>query len=233
MKTRLLPGIAVALLAVFVLVRPSSAQEEAEADTIYVSGDKTIIIVDEDGERIIVRGIGDVDWPRIFVDDDLISPHTFRVRPGQFRMPRVEFRGRHFDDEDDDDDEQDFVFFDSFAGDLDHLLGEGFGGDFTIRLGESMKERQEIRRLEMESHQLARQVRRADDDERAQLEQELAEKLNEIFDRKQALREKRVEQLREAMNKALDEQNDREANRNEIIDRRLRELLGQRDRYDW
>ena len=88
-------------------------------------------------------------------------------------------------------------------------------------------------RMEMESQRLARRARRADGDERAQFEQELQEKLNEIFDHKQALRAERAERLQEELNKALEQQNDRSQSRNEIIDRRLRELLGQRDKYDW
>ena len=221
--------MALALLAVFVVARPAAAQEDVEADTIYVTGDKTLVIVGDDGKRIIVRSAGDIDWPEIITGDH-ISPHVFELNPGRWRAPRVEFRGRHFDDE---DDENNFVFYNDLLGRVDGLLADGIGDDFTVRLGDSMKERSEIRKMEAESHQLARRARRADGDERAQLEQELEEKLNEIFDRKQALREKRVEKLREEMDKALDEQNDREQNRNEIITRRLRELLGQRDRYDW
>ena len=214
MNTRLLQGIAVAFLAVFVLARPVAAQEEA--DTIYVSGDNTIVIMSDDGKRIIVRSADDHgDWPRVF-----------NLRPGQWRAPRVEFRGHAFGDDD-------FTVFSDHFGNFGNVLTGGFGDDFTVQLGESMKERTELMKMEMESQRLARRARRADSDERAQLEQELEKKLNEIFDRKQALREERVEQLREALNKALDQQNDRDQNRNEIIDRRLRELLGQHDKYDW
>lgn len=221
-----------ATLAVFVLARPAAAQEEAEADTIYVSGDNTIVIMSDDGRRIIVRSADDLDWPKVIVGDEIIShPRVFSVRPGQWRVPKVEFRGFPFGD--DEDDEKDFAFFGEHFGNMGNFSINGFGDDFTIHLGESMKERTELMKMEMESQRLARRARRADSDERAQLEQELEEKLNEIFDRKQALQEERVEQLREALNKALDQQNDRDQSRNEIIDRRLRELLGQSDKYDW
>ena len=210
-----------ALLAVFFLARPAAAQEEAEADTIYVSGDNTIVIMSDDGKRIIVRSADDHgDWQRVF-----------NLRPGQWRVPRVEFRGRHFDD--DEDDENDFTVFSDYFSNFGNVLAGGFGDDFTVHLGESVKERTELMKMEMESQRLARRARRADGDERAQLEQELEEKLNEIFDRKQELKENRIEQLREALDKALDQQNDRDQSRNEIIDRRLRELLGQSNKYDW
>ena len=230
MNTRLLQGIALAFLAVFFLARPAAAQEEAEADTIYVSGDNSIVIISDDGRRIIVRSADDLDWPKIFVGDELLSrPHVFSIRPGQWRAPKVEFRGRHFGD----DDDHDFTVFSDYLGNFGNVLARGFGDDFTVHLGESMRERTEIMKMEMESQRLARSARRADADERVQLEQELQEKLNEIFDRKQELRENRIEELRESLNKALDQQNDRDQSRNEIIDRRLRELLGQHNKYDW
>jgi len=227
MNTRLL--LAMATLAVFVLARPAAAQEEVEADTIYVSGDNSIVIISDDGRRIIVRSAGDLDWPKIFVGDETISyPRVFNVRPGQWRMPKMEVRTYPFGD----DDEKDFAFFGEHFGNMGNF-SVNFGDDFALYRGESMKERTELMKMEMESQRLARRARRADGDERAQLEQELEEKLNEVFDRKQALREERVEKLREALNKALDQQNDRDQSRNEIIERRLRELLGQSGKYDW
>ncbi len=184
----------------------------------------------DDGRRIIVRSADDLDWPKIIVGDELLSkPRVFDVRPGQWRVPKVEFRGRHFGDDEDND----FTVFSDYFGNFGNVLAGGFGDDFTVHLGESMKERTELMKMEMESQRLARRARRADGDERAQLEQELQEKLNEIFDRKQELRENRIEQLRESLNKALNQQNERDQSRNEIIDRRLRELLGQSDKYDW
>ena len=231
MNTRLLQGIALAFLAVFFLARPAAAQEEAEADTIYVSGDNSIVIMSDDGRRIIVRSAGDLDWPKVIFGDETISyPRVFNVRPGQWRVPKMEFRGFPFGDDEDDD--EDLAFFGELYGNRGNF-SVNFGDDFAFDLGESMKERTEIMKMEMESQRLARSARRADADERAQLEQELQEKLNEIFDRKQELRKNRIEELRESLNKALDQQNDRDQSRKEIIDRRLRELLGQHNKYDW
>ncbi len=230
MNTRLLQGIALAVLAVFVLARPVAAQEEAEADTIYVSGDNAIVIIGDDGRRIIVRSAGDTDWPKLYVGDDFpFRPRTFNVRSGQRHAPKVEFRGRPFGD----DDDKEFTVFSDYLGNFGNVLADGFGDDFTVRFGESMRGRTEIMKMEMESQRLARSARRADADERAQLEQELQEKLDEIFDRKQELREKRIEELRASLNKALDQQNERDQSRKEIIERRLRELLGQHNKYDW
>ncbi|MFQ5570144.1 MAG: hypothetical protein ACE5G0_10755 [Rhodothermales bacterium] len=219
------------LLAVFFLAPTAAAQEEAEADTIYVDEGTIVIKVDDDGRRIIINGVA---------IDDLDGKHVFRFGSGKdaysvafgdylrhrprigVRMPKLE---RFFDDE-----------FNAFAVAPDP---EGHGvvidqlRDLEFRLGGSMKERSEISKMEMETRRLARQARRAEGEERARLEQELEEKLNEIFDRKQALREQHIEKLREQMNEALDKNNERQQNKSEIVERRLRELLGKEDKYDW
>jgi len=230
MNTRLLQGIALAVLAVFFLARPAAAQEEAEADTIYVSGDNAIVIIGDDGRRIIVRSADDTDWPKLYFGDDFpFKTRTFNVRSGQRHTPKVEFRGRHFGD----DDDKGFAVFNDFIGNFGTLYESRLGDDFAVHFGESRRERTELMKMEMESQRLARNARRADADERTQLEQELQEKLNEIFDRKQELREKHIEELRASLNKVLDQQSERDQSRKEIIERRLRELLGQHNKYDW
>ena len=85
----------------------------------------------------------------------------------------------------------------------------------------------------MESRRLAQRARRAEGEERARLEGELEEKLNEIFERKQALREERIDRLRGDLDELLDAHNERDQNRREIIERRLNELLGKTSKYDW
>ena len=87
--------------------------------------------------------------------------------------------------------------------------------------------------MEMESRRLAQRARRAEGEERTRLEAELEEKLREIFDRKQQLREEHIEHLREELDEALEKHNARTQDRQEIIDRRLNQLLGKSTRYDW
>jgi hypothetical protein len=219
-----------ACLAVLVLAEPAAAQDEAEADTIWVEGDKTLVIMGEDGRRVIVRSADGEDGARFFIGDgDDDWPHVFNVRPDvvgrSLRAPLARFHNYSFDDDD---------------GNVTLWGGDGFNGIISgqlnnelLALTESSKGRSEIMKMEMESQRLAQQARRAEGAERTRLEQELEDKLTEIFDRKQALREERIERLRESMNDALEEHNNRNQARSEIVDRRLRELLGQRDKYDW
>ncbi len=146
MNTRLLQGIALAVLAVFFLARPALAQEEAEADTIYVSGDNAIVIIGDDGHRIIVRSAGDTDWPKLFVGDDFtFRPRTYSFRSGQRHAPKVEFHGRPFGD----DDDKEFTVFSDYLGNFGSLFESRFGDDFAVHFGESMRERTEIMKMEM------------------------------------------------------------------------------------
>jgi len=222
--------LGVVCLAVFLPIDPAAAQDEAETDTIWVEGDKTLVIMGEDGRRVIVRSARDGDGARFYISDDDAWPHVFNLRSDALartlRTPPARFHGYAFGDDDEDN-------VTLWGGDGFNGIASGRLNDELLALTESSKGRSEIMKMEMESQRLAQQARRAEGAERTRLEQELEEKLNELFDRKQALREERIERLRASMNQALDEQNERTQARSEIIDRRLRELLGQHDKYDW
>ena len=233
MKTvRLLHRIALAILAVFVLARPAVAQNETEADTIWVEGDKTIVIMSDEGRRIIVRSADD-DGPHVFFDSKDGNFSRFFDDDGAVRLrsyaPKLmEYHSDLLD--------RNRANIDILGDQLDNLGAvwvNPHGDDIRIGLGASMKERSEVMRMEMESRRLAQQARRAEGAERTRLEAELEEKLQEIFDRKQALREERIDHLRDEMNEALDAHNERSQNRNEIIERRLNQLLGKTTKYDW
>ncbi len=230
---RLFQGIALALLVVFVVPRPAAAQEEAEADTIWVEGDKTIVVMSDEGRKIIIRR-ADGDAPSIFFDSDTGNfSRFFEGKPGRWRFrsgePRVmEFHGDLFDEVGDN-----VTVLSDYLDNLNHVWVGRHGDDFRVELGESMKERSEVMKLEMESRRLAQQARRAEGEERARLEGELEEKLLEIFERKQALQEERIDRLRGDLDELLDKHNERDQNRAEIIERRMNELLGKTSKYDW
>ncbi len=96
----------------------------------------------------------------------------------------------------------------------------------------SSRDTAKLRKMEAKSHELAKKARSAEKEERDELEGELRDHLEAIFALKQARRLELVEMLRAALDSAVSENEDREANREEIIERRFDELLG-RSRYKW
>ena len=232
---RLFQGIALALLVVFVLPRPVAAQDETEADTIWVDGDKTIVVMTDEGRRFIIRSSDD-DGPRVFFGSDDEGHNFTRFfdgKPGAFHFrsgePKVmEFYGDLLDEEG-----QNFTVLSDYLDNLGNVWVDRLGDGSRIELGASMRERSEVMKLEMESRRLAQRARRAEGEERTRLEGELEEKLQEIFDRKQALQEERIDGLRGDLDDLLDKHNERSQNQREIIERRLRNLLGKEGKYDW
>lgn len=221
-----------ALLAFCVLVDPATAQDEADADTIWVDGDKTIVVMSEDGRRLVIRSADDEDGNRFFFEDRP-GARVFGVRPGTFFGEEGAPRIMRFHSDRLGDLDEDLSVLDDMLSGMDGVWVDRLGDDFRVELGASMKERSELMRMETESQRLARRARRAEGQEKADLERELEEQLNEIFDRKQALQEERIERLRDEMDKALDRHNERDQHREEIVERRLRQLLGREDRLDW
>lgn len=228
-RLRVIRRVALAALAVFALTRPATAQTEVVGDTIYVKGDKVVVVQsDEDGKRIVIRGFGDEDGNVFFNSDD--GEGFFDVRPGTFkwRGPRaLEFHGQHGEGD------RNVAILNDYLDQMGNVWVDHDGADFRFGFGESMKGRSEVMKMERESRRLARQARQAEGDERDRLEAELEQHLQQIFERKQALREEEIDRMREALDKALDAHNERSSNRAEIIERRLRQLLGKEDKYDW
>jgi len=85
---------------------------------------------------------------------------------------------------------------------------------------------------ERRSREVARMLRRGEGDE-AELEAELDELLNEVFQAKQETQQERVDRLREQLAELEERVAQRRADREEIIQKRKNELLGRGDRYDW
>lgn len=108
------------------------------------------------------------------------------------------------------------------------LLREGAGGAYFFSGGSD-----KISEMEMKSHKLARKIRNAEDSDKAELETELDELLDQIFDEKLEVQQERVNNMTEELQKLRGRVDERRSSRQEIIRRRLSELLGSRDAFDW
>ena len=76
------------------------------------------------------------------------------------------------------------------------------------------------------------QIRRADGDT-AEMEAELNELLERIFETKQEKRQNQIDEMRERLQKLEEETSRRGGDRAEIIEARLNDLLGKSNRHDW
>lgn len=199
--------------AILVLAQPVAAQTDEPPDTVYVdaNAEETVIILD--GKRIVVRST-DTGEGREFTLE----------REEDFDFPSIHMQGRIFD-------------FDKHKRRMmpepeifkSMELAKSLGG----KLGEIMMDMDDdVTQLELEARRLAKAVRGAEGDERSRLKDELAEKLGEIFDRKQELRQEEIDRLQSKLNKAVGEREEREGIREEIIRRRMDQLIGN-SRYEW
>lgn len=107
---------------------------------------------------------------------------------------------------------------------------------FEPLLGEAAflaRESAETIKLERATRVLARKARDAEGAERDRLERELREKLMETLDAKLEARSERIARLEEQLNEERSVLETRRNSRDAIVDRRLRELLGEEDVLDW
>jgi hypothetical protein len=91
----------------------------------------------------------------------------------------------------------------------------------------------ELRRLERESMEQAEQARRAPPEEREAASKKLKETLNRLFDAREEVRLRELGELKrrvESLEKALSE---RKGNKDRIVEKRRRELLGEKSEDDW
>jgi hypothetical protein len=110
-----------------------------------------------------------------------------------------------------------------------------------IREFKEMKERDpkgfekmmEMRRLERESMEQAEQARRAPPEEREAAQKKLKETLGRLFDTREETRTRELAELKrrvEALEKAMSE---RKTNKERIVERRRRELMGEKLDDEW
>ncbi len=116
-------------------------------------------------------------------------------------------------------------------------------GDASMRMREmaELKQRdpkgyerlQEMRKLEREGGELAEAARKAPPEEKEAVSKKLNENLAKQFDMREEMRVREIAELKrrvDALEKAL---GDRKANKEKIVDRRRREMLGEKVDEDW
>ena len=188
-----------------------AAQDAGEAPR-----EKTVIVVDADGTVTVNGEVVDREAFRPRFEVDGVDG---RLR---FRVPSVQF-------EREGGPGGAFHFFHG-GDDVDDLLGRlslpGLETGFFF-------EDAEVRRMEREVHTLAQRVRRAEAAERPALEQELQAKLDALFEQKMELRAERIERLEAELQQQRERYDARRRAQGEIVERRLRELLGEKDVLDW
>ncbi|MCY3593863.1 MAG: hypothetical protein OXH01_01300 [Bacteroidetes bacterium] len=115
-------------------------------------------------------------------------------------------------------------------------LRQRSGSRKQIRMRDVRRERGdsgELREMEVEARRLARQLRQTDEESYQEKEEMLREQLEKIFDYKQAMKMKELDQKRrdnEEQRKIMEE---RQTNREAIIKDRINQLLGRGSSYDW
>lgn len=245
LRFRLLP-----LLVLGLALAPSIAYAQNDDDeverriTVRVDGDS--IYVERDGETTVVPNtpegraeLDDLDFDldrntiRIEVDKDdidfgLDGDGDIRV----FRMRRGGPEGSAF--------EREFEFEGPGLA-LRRFGPDGFGpnGFATFRFDDDMtwvaedaEAQAEIMGKEMEARELARQLRNAEEGDRADLEADLDELLADLFEMKLDQRRATVERLEEKLAQEQNALAEREAARADIIERRKQQLLGE-DTLEW
>lgn len=116
-----------------------------------------------------------------------------------------------------------------------HLKSHGPGKDFVRNFTGLFDHYRdgELRRLEREARDLAREARQAEDAEKTSIEEDLDRKLNEIFDYKMERQKESIAKAEDRVAEMKERRSKRESAREEIIRNRKDELLG-RDRYlEW
>ena len=219
------------------LVLPAMAQEtvkekvniiEVKDGKVFVNGEM-IKELDDKNARVQFSRNGENNYV-FFSDDDENGLRNYRLRSPGFielkdQMGNVEFFG--------DEHENAFAMYNTQRS-LEPLhelsmLREGSFEPFMAAFGQSS----ETRKLEMKSEEIARQLRRADGEDMDALNSELEELLNKIFDMKLTEQRDRMEKLAGEMDELRDRVQERSNSRSQIIERRLRQLKGDRDTLDW
>jgi hypothetical protein len=193
-----------------------------EADTLRIDTDRVVVII-EDGNVILRRSdrSGEVEEREVRIGDgDRQSAVRVMRRRGvegdtlRFDVERIVERARDMAS----------VFPREIFDEIE------FSGH---PLGERLEERREITRMEAETRDLARRARAASGSERQRLETELRTQLDSLLSRRLDAERDRVDQLEEQASERRSRLENRMASRGEIVERRMRALLGDSDDLDW
>ena len=91
----------------------------------------------------------------------------------------------------------------------------------------------ELREMEVEVRRLAQQLRQADEETYSEKEEMLRAQLEKIFDHKQAMKMKELDQKRSDIEEQSKIMEERQSNREVIIKDRINQLLGRGSSYRW
>lgn len=90
------------------------------------------------------------------------------------------------------------------------------------------------KKLEREAWNLSRKYRQTEDDnEKVRLREELKSLLDQVFDYRQMNRQEEIEKLEKRLAELKENNQRRLANKNEIVQRRLKQLLGDEKGMEW
>lgn len=101
---------------------------------------------------------------------------------------------------------------------------------------ETLRLHGEIKELEMQTHGLGMKLRSLpaeSKEDRAELQSKLKESVTKLFDLREQARVKEVESLKKRLEELTLMLEKRKANRDQIIERRIRQLSGELDELDW
>ncbi len=208
------------IIGAFMLSASPAASAQEAADTLQLGNDRIVIILDEDG--FVIRDNDSDDGQQARRELRLER----RKHPRGIRMMRFDRDGSdtlHFD----------FDHITRFAERIPQDLEAYFDGLKAAPLGRAMEERSAVARMEAEAQRLSRRALRAEGAERRRIETELREHLDVLFAEKLALERKRLEHRRDRLEDEQRKLDERQQRHEEIIDRRLRDLLGERDVLEW
>lgn len=222
-----------AMALVLVSVQDSVAQNKKEKERIVVRSkvkksdgadtEKEVKVEVKDG-RIFVNGeevskeeLEEIEGVNVFwtQDDDMDEENVYRLKSDLHGKRMLELRSEMA------------PLMEQARGLASRGNAFAFFGDSNSPFvsGETMK-------MDMASRELAMKIRSADGDT-AELEAELDEMLNDIFNEKQEAFLEQVDELREKLAQLEQKVEERESNKAEILDRRRKELLGKSSKWDW
>lgn len=117
-----------------------------------------------------------------------------------------------------------------------HRLRHRSGSRRQMRVRDVHREHgdsRELREMETEARRLARELRQADEETHSEKEEMLRAQLEKIFDHKQAMKMKELDQKRSDIEEQSRIIEERQSNREAIIKDRIHQLLGYGSLYRW
>lgn len=230
------------LLGVALWVAPAYAQDltvERDGDTATVTfpdGSTHTFTLDEDtplrlrveDRDVVIAPEGSPSIERRFRFRREGGPEAFAFHLDPDDLPGVEGLAPHFR-----------FHADSLMGSLRRF--HVAPGEFDVELsgmalgmrGVSPELRRQIAEAERESRELAARARQAEGAEADRLRQDLRATLERAFDLRMQARRERLERLHADAAQLAEDLEQRQATRREMIERRERQLLGERDGLDW